>query len=217
MSTGSIWAGLKDRMKLRYVYPRRYPGCRIASVLPPSLAVGTGAIVMANVTVSPTLESLGRYAYVGEGAAILDCRAVGNFSCISQGARIGLPDHALDHVGTSHLFSSPARGWVTEDTLSPARKPPVELGADVLVSANALVLSGVTLGHGCVIGAGAVVREDVPPYAIVAGVPGAVVRYRFEADLRERLLASEWWERPDEELRARAAHFRDPEAFLGEV
>jgi len=215
MSTQSIWAGFKDRMKLRFAYPRRYPGCRIESILPPALTVETGVIVKANVYISPTVESIGRHAYLGEGAALLDCVAIGNFSCVSQGARIGLPDHALDHVGTSHLFSSPARGWVTEDTLAPGRKPPVTVGADVLISANALVLAGVTLGHGCVIGAGAVVREDVPPYAIVAGVPGTVIRYRFEEDLRERLLASRWWERSDDELRARSADFRNPEAFLG--
>jgi len=217
MSTRSTWTRIKDRLKLRFVYPRRYPGCRIETVLPPTLAVGTGVIVKARVTFSPTLESLGRHAYLGEGAAILDCTTIGNFSCISQGARIGLPDHALDHIGTSHLFSSPARGWVTEDTLTPTRKPPVTVGADVLVSANALVMAGITLGHGSVIGAGAVVREDVPPYAIVAGVPGTVLRYRFEEALRERLLASRWWERSDEELRARAADFRDPERFLDGV
>jgi acetyltransferase-like isoleucine patch superfamily enzyme len=214
MSFRSLLTILKDHVKLRYAYPRRYPGCRIESILPPGLEVGTGAIVREGVFVSPTLSSLGRHAYLGEGSSILDCRGIGPFSCVSQGARIGLPDHLLDHVGTSHLFSSPARGWVEKDTLAKRRKPPAEVGADVLVSANALVLAGVALGHGSVIGAGAVVLEDVPPYAIAVGVPARVTGHRFDEGLRERLLGSRWWERPDEELRSLRARFADPEAFL---
>jgi acetyltransferase-like isoleucine patch superfamily enzyme len=203
---------LKEYLKLTVIYPRRYPGCRIESIVPSDLDIRPGTIIRSRVTLSPSLELIGRHAYLGEGAAILECREIGDFSCVSQGARVGLADHALDHVGTSHLFSSPARGWVEEDTRGAIE--PATIGADVLLSANVLVLAGVTIGHGAVIGAGAVVTEDIPPFAIAVGVPARVTGHRFDEGLRERLLASRWWERDDGEIRKLREHFRDPERFL---
>ncbi|MGL5889925.1 MAG: CatB-related O-acetyltransferase, partial [Bacteroidia bacterium] len=87
------------------------------------------------------------------------------------------------------------------------------IGADVLISANALIRNGVTIGHGAIVGAGAFVNEDVPPYAVVAGMPARIIRYRFEEPLRNALLESKWWERTDEELK-RAGYFDNPEKFL---
>ena len=52
---------------------------------------------------------------------------------------------------------------------------------------------GLTLGNGCVVGAGAVVTKDVPSYAIVAGNPAKIVRFRFDEKIIDRLKASEWW------------------------
>ena len=67
-------------------------------------------------------------------------------------------------------------------------KGPIVVGDDVWIGANAMILSGVTIGQGAVIGAGAVVSSDVPPYAIVAGNPARVVRYRFAPAVIARLM-----------------------------
>lgn len=72
-------------------------------------------------------------------------------------------------------------------------KGAIRIGGNVTISTNAVILSGVTIGDGAVIGAGAVVTKDVPPFAIVAGNPARVIRYRFTPEEIELLLESAWW------------------------
>ncbi len=68
-------------------------------------------------------------------------------------------------------------------------------------SAGAFIKNGVTIGDGAVIGAKSVVTRDVPPYAVVAGVPAKVVRYRFDTQTIKELLALQWWNLDDDVLR----------------
>ena len=70
----------------------------------------------------------------------------------------------------------------------------VTIGNDVWMGHNVNVMSGVNVGDGAVIAAGSVVTKDVPPYAIVAGVPATIKRYRFSEDIIERLLRCKWWD-----------------------
>jgi acetyltransferase-like isoleucine patch superfamily enzyme len=72
----------------------------------------------------------------------------------------------------------------------------ITIGNDVWIAAGVIVLSGVTIGDGAVVMQGAVVTEDVPPYAIVAGNPACLLRYRFSAEQIEALLAIKWWDWP---------------------
>jgi acetyltransferase-like isoleucine patch superfamily enzyme len=92
------------------------------------------------------------------------------------------------------------------------------IGHDVWLGLRATVLSGVLVGDGAVIGAGAVVSRSVPPYAIVAGNPAQIIRYRFEPQVRRRLLALGWWDWDDEDIRALKEWFvADIESFLDEA
>jgi len=70
----------------------------------------------------------------------------------------------------------------------------VTIGNDVWSGHNVNVLGGVTVGDGAVIAAGAVVTKDVPPYAIVAGVPATIKRFRFSEKIIARLLRAQWWD-----------------------
>lgn len=67
------------------------------------------------------------------------------------------------------------------------------IGNDVWIGGHTIIMSGVRIGSGAVIGAGAVVAKDVPPYAVVAGNPARVIKYRFDAETIERLLRIKWW------------------------
>lgn len=74
------------------------------------------------------------------------------------------------------------------------------VGHDVWLGTECLVLPGVTIGHGAVVGARAVVTEDVPPYGVVAGNPARLAHRRFDAATVERLLAIAWWDWPAERV-----------------
>lgn len=70
----------------------------------------------------------------------------------------------------------------------------VSIGSDVWIGTRAIILEGVNVGHGAVIGAGAIVTKDVEPYAIVAGVPAVPIRKRFDDETIKKLLDLKWWE-----------------------
>lgn len=84
-------------------------------------------------------------------------------------------------------------------------KGPIRIGHDVWIGAGAQVLSGVAIGDGAIIAAGAIVTRDVAPYAVVAGNPARLIRYRFGPDRIAQLLDVKWWHWSEERLRSNAA------------
>ncbi|WP_281180466.1 CatB-related O-acetyltransferase [Endozoicomonas ascidiicola] len=89
-------------------------------------------------------------------------------------------------------------------------KGDVIIGSDVWISSNVSILSGVTIGHGAVVGNSAIVTKDVPPYAVVAGNPAKVIKYRFDKEVVDKLLSISWWDWSPEEV---IAH---PEIFCSQ-
>ena len=88
-----------------------------------------------------------------------------------------------------------------------------EIGNDVWICENAKIINGVKIGDGAIVAAGAIVTKDVPPYAIVAGVPAKIIRYRFNESEIKYIKNSKWWERDIQWLKQNAKSFKDINDF----
>ncbi len=121
----------------------------------------------------------------------------------------------MEWVGMSPVFYE-GRDSVKAKFSQHARPPAqrVLIGHDVWIGRSAIVLPGVTVGDGAVVGAGAVVTKDVPPYAIVAGNPAQLIRYRFDEPTVQRLQATAWWLLDDAALRRLGPHTNNVQKFL---
>lgn len=97
----------------------------------------------------------------------------------------------------------------------PTRKnPPINIGNDVWIGQNVIILPGVTISDGAVCAAGAVVTHDVPPYTIVGGIPAKPIRKRYSDEIIEKLLTIRWWDWPEEKIRENIEFFYKPEIFV---
>lgn len=137
-------------------------------------------------------------SYAGSESSV----RIGSFCSISPG--VDIVTGGIHPVHWASLYPFRIK-WGMDgacDDGMPTTRGDIEIGSDVWIGTGALILSGVTIGHGAVVAARAVVSRDVPPYAIAAGVPARVVRYRHTADQIRRLLALAWWDWPDERIRA---------------
>jgi virginiamycin A acetyltransferase len=206
------------QIKISYLihakYPASYSSGYFRSPVPPSFFKQTGLQIGREVVFQYWHIKVGDYTFIGDRAFFDHCLRIGSFCSISREVNIGMVNHALDRVSTSDYFSHANKGWLKESTHQPRLSGAVEIGHDVLISAKATVLMGVKIGHGAVIGAGAVVTKDIPPYAIAVGVPAKVIRYRFDEDTIRDLLASEWWNSSVSAIRKNAHLFSDPHAFI---
>ncbi len=139
----------------------------------------------------------GRYTYSGSNIFVGNPDTeIGSFSSLADNISIGLGEHPLGYLSTSPYFYQERLGWREGSSEVFAR--PCNIGSDVWIGQNAIIREGVSIGHGAVIGAGAVVLRDVPPYAIVAGVPARILRFRFSEEEIASLLRLQWWDLPED-------------------
>ncbi len=145
---------------------------------------------------------IGKYTYVSRNALIQNT-TIGNYCSISHDVILGLGAHPLTMFSTSPIFYKVYNNLnvkLVERDISVQEYKPIIIGSDVWIGARVIVMDGVTIGHGAVVAAGAVVTKDVPPYAIVGGVPAKVIRYRFSENIRNALLESEWWKKSAQDV-----------------
>lgn len=143
---------------------------------------------------------MGRHSYYHCRTQMPNHTIIGRHCSINALSLIGAVSHSVDALTTGCLdIEAEAQDEVLrEHIFRPPPMPMTIIGCDVWIGANAVILQGCTIGHGACIAAGAVVTKPVEPYAIVAGVPAKVIRYRFDEETRRRLLRSPWWQLPEE-------------------
>lgn len=131
------------------------------------------------------MTEIGNYSYIGYNVFITKAN-IGRYVSIANNVSIGMGEHHLDKISTNSVFFENESAELTQKNCI--------IGHDVWIGADSLIRRGVTVGVGAVIGANSVVTKDVPNFAIVAGVPARIIRYRFDEKKQEQILKSKWWQ-----------------------
>jgi acetyltransferase-like isoleucine patch superfamily enzyme len=157
-----------------------------------------------------TNTSLGNYVYISMDTRIINA-TIGSFCSIAQMVKIGGGMHPVNHISTFPAFFSLKnqcqRSFVKKDCFQETGF--VNIGNDVWIGSNAVILDNITIGDGAIIAAGAVVTKDVAPYSIVGGVPAKHIKFRFSQNTIDRLLELQWWNKSMKWIEKKAHLFTD--------
>lgn len=163
-----------------------------------------------------TRVNLGNFSYVASNSQ-LSRVSIGKFCCIGPDVMAGLGKHPTrDFVSIHPVFYSQIKqaGITFADKSYFDEFDNITICNDVWIGARVTIVDGVTLGNGAVVAAGAVVVSDVPPYAIVGGIPAKVIKYRFSSEQIELLQELEWWNKDEDWLRANYKKFHNMDELM---
>ena len=152
------------------------------SYLCDDVEVGSHSEILRNVILNKHVK-VGDYTSINNNT-VIECGSIGNFCSIGVDCIIGPGKHAINYITTSQLlYGNRFNGYDA---------PPI-IGNDVWIGSRSIIMQGVKVEDGAIIGAGAVVTKDVPPYAVVGGVPAHVIKYRFSPTTIAKLVNRRLW------------------------
>lgn len=195
---------------LRYFFSKVLKKIRIASIKN-SFIDKTSKVEAGSSFVESSMD---RYSFCGYDCDIFHAD-IGKFTSIANSVVIGGASHPMDWIGMSPVFykgRDSVKRKFAEFELPPVKR--VSIGSDVWIGRNAIILSGVRVGDGAVVGAGSVVTKDVAPYAIVAGNPAKLIRYRFDDEMVGSLLNKRWWDFDEREIGEMAQFCKNPDKAI---
>jgi hypothetical protein len=156
-------------------------------------------------------SNFGDYSYVVQNCSII-WADIGKFCSIAASTRINPGNHPMWRAALHHFtYRSKSYGFSVEDDaefFDWRKAHRVTMGDDVWIGHGSTILPGVKIGTGAGIGAGAVVSKDVPPFAIVGGVPAKLIRFRFDEKVQQDLMNLAWWDWPRDKLEIALPDFR---------
>lgn len=161
---------------------------------------------------------LGDFTYISDYTSI-SRTTIGKFCSIGPDCKIGLGKHPTKDFVSTHpvFFSTLGQVQVTfADKNYFEEFQNITIENDVWIGANAIVVDGVNISNGAIVAAGAVVTKDVPPYAIVGGIPAKIICYRFEKNEIERLLQLKWWDKDIKYLKNNFKKFHNIKELLND-
>lgn len=149
--------------------------------------------------------TVGDYSRIRQFTTIHKSR-IGKYCSISRNVRIGLGEHPTNLISTNSIFYREQKNSIRKDWVRPisfTERKEIIIGNDVWIGEFATIKGGVKVGDGAVIATRALVTKDVPPYAIVGGVPAKVLKYRFDEDVIKELLEIQWWNLSENEIKSK--------------
>lgn len=167
--------------------------------------------------------TMGRGSYIANNSRLENC-TVGRFCSIGSNVNNVVGQHPTKgFITTSPAFysnrfacigfSGPQHICFNEHKYSDDDKHYVNVGNDVWIGNNVLIMEGIKIGDGAIIAAGAVITKNVPPFAIVGGVPAKIIKYRFNEKEVEFILGDKWWDKSVDDLNIHADAFSDLETY----
>lgn len=159
--------------------------------------------------------TLGDFTYISKDTSVMNT-TIGKFCSIGQGCQIGIGLHPIDYVSTHPIFYSSKRqaqiAFESTDVFEEYKH--ISIGHDVWIGNRVIINDGLEIGNGSIIAAGSVVTKDIPPYAIVGGVPAKIIRYRFEVEEIKKLEKFSWWNKDVTWLKTHCKQMQNPDEFF---
>jgi acetyltransferase-like isoleucine patch superfamily enzyme len=168
-------------------------------------------------------SKIGLGSYIANNCIIRNTK-IGRFCAIGDNVRTSLgihPSHGFVSIHPAFFSTKKQAGFSFVDKqlfeehryVDNEKRYVVEIGNDVWIGNNVIIMDGITIGDGAIIAAGSIITKDISPYSIIAGIPGKIIKYRFEQKIIQFLLEFQWWNKEYDWILENANTFTDITTF----